>query len=355
MLGTACALSNKKWIYFKLNNIIIYSNQRKQMIYTRIKDGVGKDTKPKFKIIDSTGATVNKNDVLDYVTKLVIPPAYDDVKIFYEKNPKILFQGYDAKGRLQQIYSHTHKKKAMKKKFCALLHFGKVLPKIEADIKNHMSSTTFTKNKIISLIIKIVIICGFRIGNIKYQKLYNSFGISNIFKEHISMEGPNMLIKFIGKKGVLNECIIKDKTLIGEIIKLISNKSKKDYVFTYKKNGTDEVIKAIEINKWLKEYHIDTTSKHFRTYDTNLLFIAFMRDKEDPVKASPSKRKKIVVDAMKIISCQINNTPAICKKEYLHIDLLNLYLENPKKFKKYFFGCSTPRQCFINYLEEFCK
>ena len=32
------------------------------------------------------------------------------------------------------------------------------------------------------MILKIVIVCGFRLGNLKYQKLYNSFGISNIFK-----------------------------------------------------------------------------------------------------------------------------------------------------------------------------
>lgn len=325
------------------------------MIYTRVKDGVGKDKKPKFKILDKTGALVKKKDVLDYIAKLVIPPAYDDVSIFYENAPKILFQGYDAKGRLQQIYSQAHKKSAMKKKFCALMHFGKVLPKIEADIKKYMESGTFTKNKIIALILKIVIICGFRIGNLKYQKLYNSFGISNIFKEHISIKKGEMLIKFTGKKGVINECVIKDKDIIRELTKLTSDKSKKDYVFTYNKNGVDEVIRAIEINKWLKEYHVDTTSKHFRTYDTNLMFITFMRGCEDPAKLSLAKRKKIVVEAMKVISCQINNTPVICKKEYLHIDLLNLFLDHPKKFKKYFFGCTTPRQCFINYLEEYCK
>lgn len=328
-------------------------------IYFRIKDGVTKDKKPKFKIVDKSDKVVTNKEVLEYIKKLVIPPAYADVKIFYEKTPKILFQGFDEKGRLQQIYSPDHKKKALKKKFCHLLEFGKVLPKIESDIAKYMKSTSFTKNKIISIIIKIVMICGFRIGNLKYQKLYNSFGISNIFKEHISMEGSNMIIKFIGKKGVLNECLIKNKELIGEIVKLISSKKPKDYVFTYKKDGVDDVIKAIEINKWLKEYHVNTTSKHFRTWDVNILFIEYMRNhsKEhgDPIKSSVAKRKKAVVAAMKVISCQVNNTPAICKKEYLHIDLLNLYLENPKSFKKWFFKCDDARKCFLGYLDKYCS
>jgi DNA topoisomerase-1 len=324
------------------------------MIYYRVKDGVDKNKKPKFKILDKFDAVVKNKTVLDYITKLVIPPAYADVKIFYEPTPKILFEGFDDKGRKQQIYSKSHKKKAMKKKFLVLLDFGKVLPKIYKDINNYIKNNTFTKNKIISLIIKIVMMCGFRIGNLKYQKLYNSFGISNIFKSHIKMEKKDMVIKFIGKKGVLNDCVITDNTLINEMNKLISTKKNKDYVFTYfnKKTQTQEVIKAIDINKWLKSYHENITSKAFRTWDTNILFIEYMRNEGDPVKLTTNIRKKKVIASLKVISCQINNTPVICKKEYLHGDLFELYIEHPKKYKKYFFGCDKSSTCFMNYLRN---
>jgi DNA topoisomerase-1 len=328
------------------------------MIYYRIKDGFYKDKKPKFKILDKDDNPVKDKTVLEYIKKLVIPPAYADVSIFYEKSPKILFQGYDDKKRLQQIYSPDHKKKAARKKFCHLLEFGKVLPNIERDIEKNIKSIKITKDKIISLIIKIVMICGFRIGNLKYQKLYNSFGISNIFKSHIKMNSGQMHINFIGKKGVLNECVIKNKELISEINKLISKKDTKSYVFTYddtESKTTDKVITALEINKWLKSYHVNTTSKMFRTFDTNVLFIEYMRGAEDPMKLALAKKKKVVNEALKVISCQINNTPNICKKEYLHIDLLTLYLENSKKFKKYFFGCNDARKCFLNYLDYYCK
>ena len=322
------------------------------MIYKRINDGITKDKKPKYKITDKSGKSVTDKKVLEYIKKLVIPPAYKDVTIFYEKAPKILFEGFDDKGRKQQIYSQAHKKKASKKKFCNLLEFGKVLPNIEADIKKHVMNSKLTKNKIISLILKIIIICGFRVGNLKYQKLYGSFGISNIFKEHIKMEKNNMVIRFVGKKGVLNECVIEDKFLINEIQKIIKNKKAKDYVFTY---DEETVIKALEINKWLKSYSVNTTSKHFRTWDTNILFIEYMRNSEDPVKSPVNTRKKIIVEAMKVISRQINNTPAIAKKEYLHVDLVTLYIDHPKTFKKHFMGCATARICFIKYLEDYCK
>ena len=325
------------------------------MIYFRIKNGVDRNKKIRYNIVDRYDKIVTNKKILDYVNSLTIPPAYDDVKIFYDANPKILFQGFDSKGRLQQIYSEAHKKKSMKKKFCHVLDFGKVLPRIKADIAKHMKANIFTTDKIIAIILRIVISCSFRIGNLKYQRLYGSFGISNILKSHISRKGSNLHIEFIGKKGVVNQCLIKDTQLVSEINKLITTKKSNDYVFTHKKNGDNTVITALEINKWLKEYNVNTTTKHFRTWDTNILFIEYMRKSVDPINLTRIQRKKIVSDGMKVISCQINNSPTVCRKEYLHIELLNLYMDKPKEFKKWFFGCNDAKKCFLNYLEKFCN
>jgi DNA topoisomerase-1 len=329
----------------------------------------GKDKKGKYKfsILDNNKKTVTDKKILDYINNLVIPPAYRDVTIFYEKNPKILFEGYDDKNRKQQIYSQDHNKKSSKKKFCHLLDFGKVLPKILNDVELNLKHKEFTKEKIISLLIKIIIKCGFRVGNLKYQKLYNSFGISNILKEHIKIKKINgneiIQIKFIGKKGVLNECEIENTQIINTIKKCILLKKNKDYVFTYEKwdpskkiiVSKSEVIKSIDVNTWLKRYHINITSKMFRTFDTNILFIQLMRNNENISNLSILHRKKKVIAVMKIIANQMNNTPNVCKKEYLHPDIWNLYIDHPKKYNQFFNGCNTPMVCFLNYLESYCK
>jgi DNA topoisomerase-1 len=324
------------------------------MIYFRVKDGMDNDKKPKFKITDKSGKVTSDKKVIDYVKSLVIPPAYHDVKIFMEANPKILFEGFDDKNRRQQIYSQAHNKKASKKKFCHLLEFGQALPKIESDMKKYMTATKMTKNKAISLMIKIIMICGFRVGNLKYQKLYGSHGISNIFKKHITESKSNMVIKFIGKKGVLNECVISDKSIMVEMQKLIKDKKQMDKVFTYPLNGEEQIIKAIEINKWLKSYNQVLTTKMFRTWDTNILFIENTRNADDPSKLTLTARKKVINISMQVISKQINNTASVCKKQYMIGDLIDLYLDNPKKYKKYFHGCLTTCTCLTNYLKDFC-
>jgi DNA topoisomerase-1 len=311
----------------------------------------------KFKIFDKQNNVVTDAKVLDYIKNLVIPPAYNDVKIYYESNPKILFDGLDDKNRKQQIYSSNWKKKANKKKFCFLIKFGKVLPTIHKDINKYIASSNMSENKMIAMIIKIISVCYFRVGNIKYQKMYGSYGISTILKKHVKINNNNITIKFIGKKSVINECIITDKELITQIINLIKNKKMSDKVFSYYDTNvkTDIIVKATTLNNWLKTYNKTFTSKMFRTFDTNVLFIEYMRNKDDPSELSETKRKKNVVDSMKVISCQINNTPAILKKEYMHGDIIELYLKHPKSYKRYFHICKTARICFINYLTDFCK
>jgi DNA topoisomerase I len=316
----------------------------------------GKDKE--YAIKDKNNIDINNKEILDYINNLVIPPAYRNVKIFIEKSPKILYEGYDDKGRKQQIYSPSWTKKASKKKFQELALFGKLLPKIYLDINKNIENIKITKNKVISLILKIISVCYFRIGNSKYQKLYGSYGISNIKKRHITLLKNNLIeIKFIGKKGIENQCIIKDKIIINELRNIYNTIKPEDYIFTYIENGEHTIIKAIDINNWLKEYHESFTSKMFRTFDTNTLLLDFLKKAHVGIIPNPSDekittRKKNIVNAMKEISNCVNNTPAICKKSYANEDIINMYINNPKKYEKEFFNSNTARVNFINFLKK---
>lgn len=310
----------------------------------------------KFYYVDASGIKIKNKDQLEYLEKLRIPPAYKDVEIFYIKNPKILFQGYDAAGRLQQIYSPEHCKKQCRKKFKALIDFGNQLPKIYADCDRYIASSRITKNKIIGLIIKIISMCYFRIGNHKYLKLYNSYGVSNIKKSHIRIVSDGLKIEFVGKKSVVNTCVLTDKNIVRAIKDLLKNKSANDHIFTYHEGNEDVLISAIEINDWLKSYNSSFTTKFFRTFDANVLFVEYARNVHSsndlaPNKISEAKRKKFLVEGMREVSNSINNTAAICKSSYMSPEVIDLYLKHPLKFKSLFLNKLSPRTAFINFLK----
>ena len=326
------------------------------IVYRNHQPGTKPDDK-KYVYTDSKGDPVKDAKVLEQIKKMAIPPAYTKVKIDLSACAKIIYEGHDDKNRLQQKYSAIHNKKAKKDKFCRLIEFGKVMPKLKADIKKNLSTKRITQHKIIALILKIIWICGFRLGNQKYMILYESYGISNIRKSHMTFKGDNIYIEFKGKKSVINKCCIKDKELVTELKDLVSSKETKDHIFTYRKDNEDILIKPTEINNFLKTYG-NITSKDLRTFDVNTLFIDFMKGnfKELMEVTSVAKRKKIAKQALELTSSHINNTPGICRSSYLLTDIYALAIEEPKNFKKHFGGKVESRIQFINFLDKvYCK
>ena len=159
---------------------------------------------------------ITDKKVIGYVDKLVIPPAWIHVIVYYSPTPryyKVLVTGIDEAGRKQYIYAPWWIKKAKNAKFCQMIEFAEKFPKIDHKINTTLKGKIFTKDKIIAVIMKIIIHCNFRIGNIKYVNMYKSYGVSTLETRHVKIKGVETSIKFIGKKGVLNECLIKDKII----------------------------------------------------------------------------------------------------------------------------------------------
>jgi DNA topoisomerase-1 len=317
--------------------------------------------------IAKTGEIINDESILEYIKKLVIPPAYRNVEILYptnkcsENNLKILYSGIDVAGRPQFIYSKKWKDSTRNLKFCNVIKFGENITKIKTGIKTALSSTKYwTKERIIALILRIISICYFRIGNVKYEKLYSSHGISTIGTKHIKVKKGRIHFKFIGKKGVLNECVVIDPLTQDYIINLIKTHEGRgqkpaNHLFQYIDLETNEWkhIKHTEINNWLKKIDSSFTSKLFRTYDTNILLIHRLKNGEGK---NVKERKKTAINALKEVSAIVHNTPAICKKDYADPELIKLYLEHPKKFDGYF---NAPDEdngmyhtSFINWLKK---
>jgi DNA topoisomerase-1 len=298
------------------------------------------------------GKKITDKKTLIYIDKLRIPPAYNNVVIYYEKSPKILFTGIDDKNRKQYVYGLNWCKHRSKVKFSAVLSFAQKIPKIQNDINSYLKSAKFSFNKVMAMVLKLVMSCYFRIGNQKYEKLYGSYGVITMKIKHLTFKNKILHIKFIGKKGVENTCLVKDKILLVAIKKIISGKKKTDNVFQYYENNTWNNIKAKEVNIWLKYYAKDITTKAFRTYDTNIFLIEKLRAYgESKLKESEPKRKKTTNAAIKEISELVHNTLAICRKEYVHPEILQMYLKNPRKFKRLFMAGNSSRIAFIKFLK----
>jgi len=228
-----------------------------------------------YEYLNNSGDKITDKNIIEYIKSLKIPPAYEDVKINSNRNAKLLATGFDVKGKKQYIYNQKWVAERTQKKFCNMIDFGKKISIISRDIEKEISKRGYTKEKLVAIILKIIMMCHFRIGNTIGKNVYNSYGISTINKSHIKNSGRNTVIEFVGKKGVVNICNIKNP----EMIKILSDlrnrvKANKDQIFFYNDPTTNRKlnVSACDVNNYLKQYG-NFSSKDFRTWFANMYFI----------------------------------------------------------------------------------
>ena len=300
-------------------------------------DTKGKKNKTKKNInhiyTDKNGKRVSKKTIQPYL-KMYIAPAYDNVKINKNMNAKVLAIGYDERDRPQYIYNTKCIKSRGKNKFKKLIKFGKEYNNIMKRIENDYKSKEDNKNKQIAIILKLIMDCNFRIGNDKYTKENNSFGVSTLLGKHIKTNG-GIVVDFVGKKGVQNTCKIVDPKMKSNLRTKKKKYKNTENIFQYTKDGKNYSVKGDDVNEYLGKY----TTKNFRTWSANILLINHLL-----------KEKCKIKDGIEYVAEKLHHTPSICKSNYIDPKLLEKYEKNPEKFCEYFKGNVNKR--FTKHLSE---
>lgn len=284
-----------------------------------------------FKYYKNKKEITNEDDI-EKIRLLKIPPAYENVTII--NNKKIIAYGYDSKNRKQVLYNPAFIAKQNAKKYnkiaASVNIFSKLKKKIAADLNSDNE-----KIKAIAIIITLILTCGFRIGNKKYEKENNSVGLTTLKYKHLKFENDKCLIDFIGKKGVRNTAYCDNS----KIYEYLHNKYKQsagseEYVFTYG-DGDAKIVTSSDVNEYLrinsnlysKDDSIVITTKDLRTWNANTLFIIYYKKlrKRNAAKGVAMGEKDIKKDikrAIEMVAEKLHNTYSICKKSYIDPEII---------------------------------
>ena len=252
---------------------------------------------------------------LDFFKSLKIPPAYDSVTIINGK--KIIAFGYDSKNRKQVIYHPKFILSQNNIKFQKIKQSIKYFSRLKRKIKKDINRDDI--DKICAIIITLIIDCGFRIGNKKYEIDNNSYGLTTLKKKHIFIENKFIKIDFIGKKNVRNVAICKNKEIYNFFFDRLKKIEEDEYIFKH----NDKTITSNDVNKYLynfyKKFNLKITTKDLRTLNANTLFMKFFNtniNSKNPIK------KSIEETALKL-----HNTYVVCKKNYIDPNII-IFAEN---------------------------
>ena len=294
-----------------------------------------------YKYIKNDKVIKDKN-IINKLNNIRIPPNYQDVKICLN-NTKILGYGYDEDNRKQVIYNPEFRNKQQIKKHKHLIDFGVALPNITKTMTKDLNGTN-RKLQLISLILHLIQICDFRIGNETLTKKHEHYGVSTLNCKHIKFLPNNYIeISFIGKKGVENYCKFQHKNIYNILKDLLKKNCKKvntkksdninnfNSIFIYiDENNNEKKVNASDVNDYLKQFG-NFTSKNFRTWNANSYFI---QNYLESISNEEQTIKKHLNSSIEKVSLKLHNTKSVCKKEYLNSNLINLIENNNDKFLK---------------------
>ncbi|WP_207423730.1 DNA topoisomerase IB [Desertivirga brevis] len=269
------------------------------------------------------GQPVTDQKTLDRIKRLVLPPAWTNVWIAPKANAHLQATGIDAAGRKQYRYHNDWAKSRNENKFYRMVEFGKKLPEFRKNLLKDLRRKNFDDRKVLAISVSLMEKTLIRVGNESYKQLYGSYGLSTLRDKHVKIEGSNMKLSFIGKKGVNHEINLTDRNL-AKLVKKCRDIPGQELFQYYTSDGIKRSIDSGMVNRYIKEItDCDFTAKDFRTwYGTleGLKSYAIFEPAE-----TESKRKKITNAVLDEVAARLGNTRAVCKKYYVFPSLIEAF------------------------------
>ena len=271
----------------------------------------------RFEYRDAKGEPVRDAATLERIRALAIPPAWTDVWICADERGHLQATGRDARGRKQYRYHTAWRETRDANKFDQLADFAKALPGIRRRVSADLALEGLPRRKVLAAIVRLLESTCIRIGNERYAEQNDSFGLTTMRNRHVKVEGARIEFRFRGKSGTFHRIAVDDPRLarvVGHLRDLPGQE-----LFQYlDENDAVQSVSSSDVNEYLREIAgREITTKNFRTW-AGSVFVAGELSRE-PGPASATRISRAVREAAQ----RLGNTPAICRKSYVHPRVLD--------------------------------
>ena len=277
-----------------------------------------------FRYTAPGGATIHDEDTLSRIRSLVIPPAWSGVWICTMPNGHLQATGRDARGRKQSRY-HPHWREVRDEtKYERMVQFAQALPSIRDHVRKDLALPDLPREKVLATIVSLMEQTHIRVGNQEYAKENGSYGLTTLRNKHVEVNGSLVTFSFQGKSKVHHTVSLQDRRL-ARIVKQCEDLPGYELFQYVDEQGERHAIDSSDVNEYLREItgqHF--TAKDFRTWAGSVLACDLLRGMA--AFENQTQAKKNVVAAIKSVANKLGNTPAICRKCYVHPAVLEAYL-----------------------------
>ena len=260
------------------------------------------------------------------IEALRIPPAWTDVHIAASSRAAIQAWGFDAKGRKQYRYHQRSVERGETRKHYRVRQLGKDLPLIRERINADFRRSDWSRERVAAGVVRLIIDKFFRVGSERYAKENGTFGIATMRKKHATVFGENIVFTYSGKRSIRQRQFVSEPSLSRFIAGL--QRTPGTRLFRYQnEDGSWCDLTARDVNEYLREtVGVAYTAKDFRTWGGTLRAATVLAELGQA--PNPTQAKKNTVMAIRFVASELGNTPAICRKSYVHPIVIAEYLDH---------------------------
>ncbi|HEX3363947.1 DNA topoisomerase IB [Phenylobacterium sp.] len=276
-----------------------------------------------FNYLDPEGRPVTAEPALDRIRKLAIPPAWTDVWIAPTERGHIQATGRDARGRKQYRYHARWRAVRDRGKYERLIAFGRALPRLRKQVERDLARRGLPREKVLAAVIRVMEITLIRIGNEEYAKTNRSFGLTTLRDRHANIGSEKAVFEFRGKSGKVHTTGFSDRRL-ARILKACQDLPGQRLFQYLDGDGRRHSVESADVNAYLRQaMGEDVSAKDFRTWAGTL--VAACALVALPRCDGVGEAKANIVTCVKAVAGVLGNTPAVCRKAYIHPAVLDAY------------------------------
>jgi DNA topoisomerase-1 len=279
----------------------------------------------RFRYVDGSGKAVRDSEHLERIRSLAIPPAWTDVWICPTPNGHIQATGRDARGRKQYRYHPRWREARDATKYTQMIAFARALPKVRRRVARDLKKRELGRERVLATVVKLLEASLIRVGNDEYARENDSYGLTTLRNRHVDVKGSRIKFDFRGKSGKRHAVYVDDRRL-AKVVRGCQDLPGQELFGYLDEDGRHQDVGSDDVNAYLREISgADFTAKDFRTWAGTVL--AAMALEELGKVESQTQRKKNIVRAVEGVAKRLGNTPAVCRKCYVHPVILEAYLD----------------------------
>ncbi len=270
------------------------------------------------------GKPLRDKETLQRIRSLVIPPAWTQVWICPVENGHVQATGRDARGRKQYRYHPRWREVRDEAKYDRVLAFAEALPKIRQKVATDLRRPGLSREKVMATVVRLLETTLIRVGNDEYVQQNGSYGLTTMHNRHVKVQGGLITFEFKGKSGKSHRIDVRDPRL-AKMVRRCQELPGQDLFGYVDAEGKVRDVTSNDVNDYLREIAgTDFSAKDFRTWAGTVLAALALRQFE--AFSSQREAKRNTLRAVESVSRLLGNTPAICRRCYVHPAILEGYL-----------------------------